>query len=281
MLILNGQELEPGAPETTLLNRSFKYGDGLFESIRVYNGKPLFLDDHFSRLVSGMKAFKYAFDPADFVAVLSREIKRILKINKIHAHGRLRLQVYRSGEGAYTPLSHKPYYLLEGYSLKTDYFSGTPALTLSGFRELSLTHSAFSQFKTCNSLPYVMAGIHAEEQGTDDAILFSNGFIAESSIANVFIVSNRKLATPSLNSGCLNGIMRSHVIQLAESLKIPCQEKKIKLKELLQADEVFLTNTLRGIMPVKQFEGTIWDTKNYGLTSFLQKCLVQYVDAKG
>ena len=237
------------------------------------------LDD--IRLTDGMIAFKYQFDPEEFIEKIHSSLERCLEINQITHHGKIRLQVYRSGEGAYMPLENKPFYLLEGYSLKTDYFNGTPPFSLCGFRDFNLHHSPYSRFKTCNSLPYVMAGIYAQEQNTDDAVLFSGDHISETSIANIFLVSNRKILTPPLDSGCLDGVMRKQILELAKSLKIPAVEKKLRRRDLLQADEVFLTNTLRGIIPVKRFEQTQWETKNYGITPFLQKCLLQYIHAKG
>ena len=161
MLILNGQVLEPGAPEVSLLNRSFKYGDSLFETIRVYEGKPLFMTHHLERLTDGMKVLRFAFEPERFAQHITLEVQRIIDTNQVLAHGSVRLQVFRSGGGTYRPLQHEPYYLLEAHSLKDDPFKFTSSVALVAYRDASLHFDALSRFKTGNALPYVLAAIYA------------------------------------------------------------------------------------------------------------------------
>ncbi|MEL7532547.1 MAG: aminotransferase class IV [Bacteroidota bacterium] len=279
MLILNGQQLEPGAPEITLLNRSFKYGDSLFETIRVYNGKLPFLLYHMERLLAGMKVLQYDFDPEKFRLLLSQEMDRLLALNQVDKHGYIRLQVYRAGAGAYTPIQNKPYYLMEAQSFKDDPFQGTAPQQLVAYQALSLHFDSLSPFKTGNALPYVLAGIYAKEQGADDAVLFNQKEVADTAGANIFVVRQQKIFTPPISSGCLDGVMRRQLFLLCKELKVPLEAKKLKLKDLHQADEIFLTNSVRGIIPVSRFEDTAW-TGDAPLTQFLRQCLQQFVREK-
>ena len=279
MILLNGQVYEPGAPEITLLNRSFKYGDGLFESIRVYQGKALFAEAHLDRLAGGMKYLRFDFDPEPWRQEMKAAILRIIQLNDIKAHGRLRLHVYRAGAGAYLPISNRAYYVLEGFSLKSDFYAADVSISLTDFTEIPLCYSALSGFKTANSLPYILAAQYAVEQGFDEALLFCEGHVSEASAYNVFLVKNRRIYTPPLRSACLNGIMRGEVMRLCADLKIPVKEKRLIPKELLQADEIFLTNTVRGIVPVNQYRDQLMDPRPV-MVHFLQKCLLQAVRLK-
>ena len=245
MLILNGQLYEPGAPETTLLNRSFKYGDGLFETIRVYKGKALFIENHLERLFRGMAVLELEFDSFGFEQELRTQFRRLIAINKIQNEGKLRLHIYRSGGGAYSPLDHKPYYLIEGYSLKSDMYASDSTATLIPYKEVAVPNNILSPFKTANSLPYVLAGIHAQKHDFDDAVLFCEGNVSETASSNIFVVQNQKIFTPPLSSGCVDGIIRKQILDLAEQLKLSCSEKKLKHKDLIQSDEIFITNSLR------------------------------------
>jgi branched-chain amino acid aminotransferase len=278
MLIINGQSYEAGAPETTLLNRSFKYGDGLFETIRIFRGKPLFLPQHMARLFRGMTYLRLDFVENFFREELEEGIHKCLEVNQIHEHGRVRLHVFRKGEGAYSPNSNQSAYVIEGYSLKGDYFAQSNPLSICSFSELGLSHTPLSGFKTANSLPYILGSIYAKEQGFDEALLFCDGWVSEASSANVFLIRQRKLLTPPLSSGCLPGIMRSEVLRLANSLQIPVQEKRLKIKDLTQGDEVFLTNSIRGILPVIQVDQQSFLLRKNSLTAFLQSCLLQYIE---
>ena len=278
MLNVNGHLYEPGAPELTLLNRSFKYGDGLFESIRVYKGHPLFLEDHLERLMGGMKALGYFFESDLWKSLIRRELSKALHANTLHNHGRIRLHVYRAGTGAYLPLDNTPYFLIEAYTLKTDYYASEVSYTLDDYTGMPLVHGDLSGFKTASALPYVMAARQAEELGVDDVVLFSNGWVSETSAANLFMVKKRQIITPPLKTGCLNGILRRQIFRLCEELKLPLKETTFKSKALQQAEEVFITNTIRGIIPVRQYKQQPYALGQATITPFLKRCFLQMVE---
>ncbi|MEO0469679.1 MAG: aminotransferase class IV [Bacteroidota bacterium] len=279
MVIINGSLQEIGTPDQAILNRAFKYGDSIFESIRIYQGRILFLEDHFDRLLRGMRMLKMRFDETEFLDQLRQAFTELMEAKDIDQHGYLRVQVYRAGLGAYRPMDNQPHYLLEAYSLKQDLFQEQAPIKLATYRELSLQYDKLSPLKTGNSLPYVLARIHAQEMGMDDAVLFCDGYVSETAGANLFIVRQKKIFTPPLRSACLDGVMRKHILQLCKQIKIPLTEKKLKLKDLLQADELFLTNSLRGIMAVNQLEDHLLGGIKQPMTNFLQNCLRQYIEA--
>jgi len=275
MLLLNGKWIEADAPELSLLNRSFKYGDGLFESLRVFEGKLLFWEDHWARLARGMEVLHFSFDAEQFEQLLLEAIQTFLSQNYIQDHGRLRLHIYRAGGGAYLPIDNQPFYLLEGYSLKHDPFQISQEVKVTDYQELKLPFNALSGIKTANSLPYILAARYAQEQGFDDALLYHETFISEASSSNIFWVKNKKLFTPPLTHGCLDGVMRKQIIALCKGLKLPITEKGLRLKELEQADEAFLTNSIRGIISIAQYKDLLFDVKKAGITSLLKRSLYQ------
>ncbi|MEM7657471.1 MAG: aminotransferase class IV [Bacteroidota bacterium] len=277
MLIVNGTAVEETNPTIPLLNRSFRYGDGLFETIRVFRGRPLFLSQHLERLFSGLELLKMNRSNAFFREEVAEQILRLIQLNQLDEHGRIRLHLYRQGEGAYLPTQNSPGYLIEGFALKHDYYSRSAAVSICPFREVELAANPLSKVKSANSLPYILAALFAKEQGYEEGILFHQGFVSEASSANVFVVKKQKLLTPGLESGCLPGIMRQEIIQLSRRLKIPVQEKRIRWKDLLQAEEIFLTNAIRGIIGVNKVENRTFSNSQSAMTAFLRKCFLQYI----
>lgn len=280
MLLLNGKWVSPDAPELSLLNRSFKYGDGLFESMRVFEGRILFWEDHWERLLKGMEVLQFEWDSEGLKAVLENALVDFLKKNEVHAHGRLRLHIYRAGGGAYQPIENQPFYLLEGYSIKDDPFVEPSHVSVTDYHELKLTFNKLSSVKTANSLPYVLASLHAKKTGFDDTLMYMGDWISEGSSSNIFIVKNKKVITPPLKHACLDGVMRKQIFHLCQELKIPIQEKGIKSKDLIQAEEAFLTNAIRGITSISQYQDYIFDTKKAGITSLLKRSLYSLVKSE-
>lgn len=277
MLIINGKALEAGSPETSLLNRAFKFGDGLFEDIRIYKGKVLFAEEHVQRLMDGMECLKFSFEREAWGTEIRAALTRSIELNEIKSNGRLRLHVYRSGTGAFAPLSHQPFYLLEGYSLKDNYFESSFRTSLTDYSDALLAGGILSKYYASNSLPITLAAIHAKEKGFEEAVLYGPEGVSMTSTGNIFLVKQKKIITPGLAAACVDGIMRSKVMSLCKSLKIPIQEKKLKAKDLEKADEIFVCNDMRGIVPVKQYNDLILGADTYVLTPFLRQCLQQFI----
>ncbi|MDW3646128.1 MAG: aminotransferase class IV [Bacteroidia bacterium] len=278
MLIVNGKVIEEGSSDSSLLNRAFKFGDAIFIEMRVYRRKVLFLEAQLSLLMDGMKALKLEFHPEDWEKKIKKSINKSLEINGIKDNGRLRLQVFRAGTGAFAPLSHKPSFLLEAYALKDNYFESKVFTSLIDYKEMSLAPGSLSRFNSGNSLTFTLASIHAQAAGFEAALLYGPKGIAMASNGNLFLVKQKKLISPPLDSACTDSVMRSKLIQLAKGLKVPFSEKNLSPKDLMKADEIFVCNDLRGILPVSQYREFDLQPKTYVLTPFLKQCLQQYID---
>ena len=283
MINLNGHLLHPGAPEISLLNRSFLFGDGLYESIRIFDGTPLFFADHYRRLEKGMKLLGFTLNSDEFKEVLREELKKSLQANGIDQHGRVKIHIFRSGTGAYKPLDNQPYFLMEAYSLKDDYFDfrNPRTVRIMDYKEIPLAFGLLSGLRTASALPYVMAAQYAQAHQVDDVVLYSaKGYIAETSQANIFAIRKKHIYTPSLHTGCINGILRNQVIRLCDRLKLPLTERKFSTSFLRRSEEVFLVDTLSGISQVAQYNKHSYPIQSATLVPFLRKCLYEFLQTQ-
>ncbi|MEJ7558500.1 MAG: aminotransferase class IV [Pedobacter sp.] len=233
----------------TAQNRAFRYGDGLFESMRMCSGKLQFAEKHADRLTAGMKALKMEGAGLMDEYFLRQKASELAKRNKLKEGARLRLSVYRADGGLYAPENNKTGYLLEASVMPSDrYELNKKGLIVNVFDEITKPTDKLSNFKTSNSLLYVMAGIYRKQNTLDDAfILNSNGFLCESISSNVFVVYNKQIYTPALTEGCVAGVMRSVVMEIAKNDDLPLIEAQINPEVLKEAEEVFVTNAITGI----------------------------------
>jgi branched-chain amino acid aminotransferase len=250
----NGEILPADSKLVTLKNRAFRYGDGLFESMRMMKGELKFADLHADRLQRGMKALKIDGYSQMDTWFLREKTDDLARRNKIK-HGRLRLTVYRDAEGLYTPSQNKMAWCLELQPLdEPRYFLNTKGLIMEIFTDLPKPTNYLSNIKTCNSLIYVMAGLYKTQNKLDDVFLLNqNGFLCEAGSSNIFVLYQNHLYTPALSEGCVEGVMRQVIINLARQINIPVMEAQISPDILYEADEVFLTNAGRGIQSVMGF----------------------------
>lgn len=248
-LLHNDEFLLTTDPIFTAQNRGFKYGDGLFESMRVCAGKLQFAEKHADRLSAGMKALKMEGAGSMDEYFLRQKTSELLKKNKLKDGARLRLSVYRADGGLYTPESNKTGYLLEATAMPAEnYELNKKGLIVDVFDELTKSADKLSNFKTSNSLLYVMAGLYKQENRLDDAfILNRDGFLCESISSNVFVVYNKQIYTPALTEGCVAGTMRNVVMEIAKNHDVPLIEAQINPQVLNEAEEVFVTNAITGI----------------------------------
>jgi branched-chain amino acid aminotransferase len=230
-------------------NRGFRYGDGLFESMRFLKGKLKFPEMHIDRIQKGMKLLK--FDNCSLIDTwfIREKVEELLRRNKTGADARIRLTVFRDSDGLYSPVSNKYGYLLEIQKLEESlYVLNKKGLIIDVFDEIPKPVNALSNLKTCNAMIYVLAGIFKNQNALDEVLIMNQrGFLCESVSSNVFVVYDRKLYTPALNEGCIAGVMRQVVIRLAKENNIELVEAQINPDILNEADEVFLTNAAKGI----------------------------------
>ncbi|WP_316797033.1 aminotransferase class IV [Pedobacter agri] len=248
-LLFNDEFHTVDAPILTASNRSFKFGDGLFESMRMIENKLQFADFHADRLVGGMKALKMDGHALMDDYFLRQKTADLVKKNRWTGNVRFRLSVYREGSGVYTPEINKAGYVLEGVPLiSNQYELNSKGLIIDVYDEITKPINKLSNYKTSNALPYVMAGIFKSQNRLDEAmILNQNGFLCESISANVFVVYNNQIYTPALTEGCIGGVMRSAIMQLCKMNDLTLIEAQINPEILKEAEEVFITNATQGI----------------------------------
>lgn len=245
----NGSILPSDQQILTVSNRGFRYGDGLFESMRYMNGVLKFPELHIDRVQKGMKVLK--LDNSSYIDswFLREKVDELARRNKTGPDARFRLTVFRDSEGLYSPVSNKMAYLLESQKMDDSQYSfNKKGLIIDVYDELTKPVNILANLKTCNSLVYVLAGIFKKQNALDEVmILNQHGFLCESMSSNVFVVYDRKLYTPSLNEGCIGGVMRQVVMRLAKENGIELIEAQVNPNILNEADEVFITNAARGI----------------------------------
>jgi len=241
-------------------NRSFRYGDGLFESIRVFDLKIPLLEKHLARLTRGMSILK--MNPHSTLTLKNTQdaIEKLVILNNAK-NARVRLMVYRNGGGLYAPDDNDTGLMIECKAMEGNRFHAhITGLTLGYFTDIPKIYNTLSAFKTNNALPYVLAGIHARQNDLDECLVLNQfGRVAESIYSNVFIVQNNQLISPPISEGGIDGVMRQHIIKIAEENALDFHEKKIEITDLGEADEIILSNSIKGIQWVKFFEGKKYD----------------------
>lgn len=237
------------APVLTASNRGFRFGDGLFESMRMINNKLQLADLHADRLTAGMKALKMEGHALMDDYFMRQKTTDLAKKNRWNGNVRFRLSVYRQGAGVYTPEQNKAGYILEGIPMKSNgYELNNKGLIIDVFDELTKPVNKLSNFKTSNALLYVMAGIFKSQHRLDEAMILNQyGFLCESISANVFVVYGNKIYTPALTEGCISGVMRTRIMQIAKMNEMELIEAQINPEILKEAEEVFITNATQGI----------------------------------
>lgn len=239
-------------------NRSFRYGDGCFETMRVINDRLILRDFHFERLLQSIERLR--FEPPVFFNShwLEEQVLRLVRANGHQRMARVRLMVFRGPGGVYDPQNHYPHHLIESWELNpaTQQWNEN-GLVMDVFRDARKVCDQYSMLKSNNYLPYLMAALWAKENKLNDAILLNPyDRLADCTIANLFLVKDGMILTPSLEEGPVNGVMRRHLLHSFRKAGIPVTETQIPADSLLEASEIFITNAIHGIRWVKQVGGT-------------------------
>jgi len=271
----NGFLYEEDEKVFTIKNRGWRYGDGLFETIRVIEGKPCHLEDHFLRLKKGMEILKMHSSSISFNDLID-QIEKLLEKNRITQGGRIRLTVYRSGQGLFTPENEGKSYVIEEKPLENNgYVLNEKGLNIDIYNEIRRVRNVLSPIKTTNNIPHVLSAIYKKENSLDDCIILNEqGRIVEAISSNIFLYKNNNLYTPSIDEGCMNGVMRKQIIKMAKTMNINVFEGIINGSMLLQADELFLTNAITGPKWVSSYRQKRFFNK---MTKEIVDCLNQSV----
>lgn len=268
--IFNGHVISVYEPFLAINNRAFKFGDSIFESIRVCSNKIMFLKDHVTRLKLGMAALRMNV-PAEFnVENIQALIIQLLKKNTHAPNAKVRFSVFRNEGGLYSPDTNDISFLIETEQLEHNYQLNSKGFWVDIYGDIKKPINKLSNIKHGSAILYVLAGIAKQSMKLDECFIINDaGNICESISSNIFVVKNGTLYTPPLTEGCVDGVMRKQIITLSTLNKILVFENRLTDYILCNADEIFLTNSIKGIQWIGQYKQTYYTNKM--ATFFIEK----------
>ena len=237
-------------------NRGFLYGDAIFETIKVLDNKVLFLEDHYFRLMASMRICRMEI-PMNFTMEFFEE--QILKLtNSLEKSNsfRVRFSVFRNSHGFYAPISNEIEFIVVAIpSENTVYTIEKSNYEVELYKDFFIPKQLLSTLKTNNKMLQITGSIFAKENGYDNCLVLNDEKnVVEALQSNLFMKTGNVVVTPPISDGCLNGIMRKQVIEILSKMEgIEVKETSISPFDLQKADELFLTNVIKGIQPVTKY----------------------------
>jgi branched-chain amino acid aminotransferase len=261
LFIQNGKFLELNSPSITIDNRGFRYGDGVFETIRYINHQPILIKEHLERWWNGLELLGFEIPALLSAERIEHEIQLLAKKNQ-HKNARIRLTGFRNIGGLYDVSDPKVSYSIESYPITPEISAlNSNGLRVCLFDACIKAADAYSHTKNNNYLPYVLGAKHASNNHCNDALIFNQyGRICDSTKANLFIIHQHQIITPPLEEGCIAGIMRKQLLHLLPELGYSVSETPISRELLFNADHIFLSNAIQVIRWV-----SFIDSKEYSL----------------
>lgn len=272
---LNGNFLNLHEAKISPLDRGFLFGDSIYEVFASYNKKIFKLEEHLDRLFINIASVKLT------IQYSREELKKILEltVKKNNINDQIiYLQISRGYEDLrdHTPdPNSKPTIFICSFPLKK-----TPSLEIDSIK-VSLKDDfrwKKSNIKSTSLLANVMYKIQAQEEDFFEIILQDNGFITEGAVSNIFCVKKNEVKTPSLENNILPGITRSIIIKILKELEIPISESKICIEDFMDSDEIWVTNTTKGVLPVSEIDNTIL-SKSYNIYNRVLKKFIEETQA--
>ncbi|THD66855.1 aminotransferase class IV [Robertkochia marina] len=258
MVNFNGVVLDDEAVFLNEKNRGLRYGDAVFETLRAHAGKVLFWEDHYLRLMASMRILRMEIPMEFTMEFLEAKILETLEKNRVHQKtARIRLTVFRKNGGLYTPKDRGVDYIIETSELENPFYliDRERSYEVELFKDHYIAPGLLSTIKSNNRAVNVLAGIYAEENEYDNCLLLNTEKkVAEALNGNLFLVKGGTIKTPPLSDGALNGILRKKLIDIiGKTEDLTLEEASISPFELQKADELFITNVISGIIPVRKY----------------------------
>jgi len=247
---LNDKFLDIKDAKISPLDRGFLFGDAIYEVIIAVNKKPFELDAHITRLKKNISFLKYSLsDQIDLEEIILEIISR----NKFSKQV-IYVQISRGTDSIRDHIPSNdliPTVFVSSHELKTDFSPsfGEKAILLEDFRWRK------SQIKATSLLANVIYRSEAKQQGVFETILFENGFITEGAVSNVFCCIENKIITPPLTENILPGVTRKVILNLIQDTSLVYDETKIPIDTFLSAEEIWVTNSTKGIIPIIELDG--------------------------
>lgn len=265
MINLNGTILPEQDAKISPLNRGLLYGDAVFETLRISTGKILFWEDHYLRLMASMRIMRMDIPMNFTMEYLEEQILKTTNAANPEAQAiKARLTVYRNEGGLYTPTNSSVSFLITSETLETPfYLHNTKPYEVELFKDYYLNSGLLSTIKSNNKLLHVLGGIFAKENHYDNCLLLNeNKMVVEALNGNLFLVFGNTIKTPPISDGCLRGILRKQLLDMAKQLPdYRFEETTISPFELQKADELFITNVITGVQPISKYRKKEYDTK--------------------
>jgi branched-chain amino acid aminotransferase len=257
MININGTLLADSEASISINNRGFNYGDAVFETLRIYNKKVLFWEDHYFRLMASMRILRMDIPMAFTPEFLESEIVNLVEASG-HSIGscRVKLVINRKTGGLYTPEINDVDYVITIKPLESDIYQLSDApYVVDLFKDYYITSGLLSTLKTNNRALNFIGSIYAKENEYDNCLLLNEKkSVVEALNGNLFLVKGNVVKTPPIIDGCLKGVMRKQIIDIIKLMPdYEIEETSISPFELQKADELFLTNVITGIAPITQY----------------------------
>ena len=244
--------------DTNLLdqNRGFLYGDGVFETLKIVGGKILFFEDHYFRLMAAMRIVRMEIPMNFTLEYLEEQVLSLVEKNKIEQSARARITVYRNNGGLYLPTNNTVSFLIQTSAIENPVYSiSEKEYEVDLYKDFYIPKQLLSTLKTTNKMIHVTGSIYAKENDLDNCILLNDSKnVVEALQGNLFMRIGNILITPPISEGCLNGIMRKQILSFAKKeTNLEVVEQVISPFDLQKADELFVTNVIRGIQPITKY----------------------------
>ena len=255
MINFNGA-LQDSDFHMSFANRSFLYGDGIFETLKIANNKILFWEDHYFRLMASLRIVRMDIPMSFTMEYIEEQILVLVRAMNIHESARVRFTAYRNSEGFYLPNNNSISFVIQASKLDNHKYNYSPIqFEVDLYKDFIVPKQLLSTLKTTNKITNVTASIFAKENQLDSTLLLNeNKNVIEAANGNLFMLTENKLITPPISEGCLNGVMRKQIIALAKKMdSVTVLESPISPFDLQKADELFITNCIIGIQPITKY----------------------------
>ena len=276
MINYNGAIIEKADLPSADIARATMYGDAVFETLKMQEGKLFFIEDHYFRLMAGMRILRMPI-PMDFTPEFFIEQAERLAEEVAIENGRLRIQVVRVADGKYTPSEDQStVWWMELEELEPiEYIHAEKGLTVDLFKDHYIQPGLLSTIKSSNSLPYVLGGVYARENNLDAVLMVNdNKMLVEANASNVFVLKGDVLRTAPLEDGALRGVFRKNLLNWGKEIGLQVKEESINPFDLQKADEIWLTNTITGVQWVEKYrKNTYKGDKAKELVALLERKL--------
>jgi branched-chain amino acid aminotransferase len=220
------------------------------------DGKILFFEDHYFRLMAAMRIVRMEIPMNFTLEYLEEQVLSLVKKNKIEQSARARITVYRNNGGFYLPTNNTVSFLIQTSAIESPVYSiSEKEYEVDLYKDFYIPKQLLSTLKTTNKMIHVTGSIYAKENDLDNCILLNDSKnVVEALQGNLFMRMGNTLITPPISEGCLNGIMRKQILSLAKKeTNLEVVEQVISPFDLQKADELFVTNVIRGIQPITKY----------------------------